>query len=363
MLEIIGQLKLKKPFTASNGWLWRFQRRWRISSSCRTDKVRQSDAVRAVLMDRFLDCYLDVQNHLFDASVDDTAYGHFRPNQHWNTDQIPVPFAMPCKRTLNSIGDRAPTRQDVPSGLSKRQATIHLTLRADGEQIVPPVLIVRGTGIRITEEEKNHYRSLKHVVVYFQKKAWADGDFILWYFEEVFVPALKKHGLMDDQIVFLDNLGSHKVDYVKEYMMSNGLYPMYLPPNMTDVCQPVDRHIGGNLKTKMKRLYTEHKKTHSALWSAYSGRNSCNDSLDANKRRMLIATWLDDSWIEMRETTNFRNAFESTGCLMERNGTNKINLVGFQAYSYVRDERLRALHSASEVIHDFSNLAPECDAC
>jgi hypothetical protein len=51
--------------------------------------------------------------------------------------------------------------------------------------------------------------------VYFQTKAWADGDFILWYFDEVFVPALKEHGLMDDQIVFLDNFGSHKVDYVK----------------------------------------------------------------------------------------------------------------------------------------------------
>ena len=261
MLEIIGQLKLKKPFTASNGWLWRFQRRWRISSSCRTDKVRQSDAVRAALMDKFLDGYLDVQNHLFNASVDDTAYGHFSPNQHWNTDQIPVPFAMPCKRTLNCIGDRAPTRQDVPSGLSKRQATIHLTLRADGEQIVPPVLIVRGTGTRVSKEEKKHYRSLKHVVVYFQTKAWADGDFILWYFDEVFVPALRKNGLMDDQIVFLDNLGSHKVDYVKEYMMSNGLYPMYLASTKHDRHMPACRstHRWQFKKQNEKTVYQPQK--------------------------------------------------------------------------------------------------------
>ena len=63
---------------------------------------------------------------------------------------------------------------------------------------------------------------------------------------------------------------------------------------------------------------------------------------------MLIATWLDDSWSEMRVKTNFRNAFESTGCLMKRDGTNKINLVGFDAYSYVRSERIIALDSESE---------------
>jgi len=55
----------------------------------------------------------------------------------------------------------------------------------------------------------------------------------------------------------------------------------------------------------MKTLYDAHKETHSALWAAYSGRDSPNDSLDANKRRMLIATWLDDSWSEMEEKTYF----------------------------------------------------------
>jgi hypothetical protein len=209
-----------------------------------------------------------------------------------------------------------------------------LTIRAHGEQIVPPVLIVRGTGQRVSDAELEHYASLKHVIVYFQERAWADGAFILWYFEDVFVPALRRNGLLDDQIVFLDNLGAHKVHYVKKFMMENNLLPMYLPANMTSVCQPVDRHIGENLKKKMKARYQIDKKTNEAIWRAYNGRYGPNDALNARNRRMLMATWLDESWDDMRSQSDFLGAFLHTGCLMKRDGTNFIKLVGHDSYSY-----------------------------
>lgn len=56
-------------------------------------------------------------------------------------------------------------------GLDKRQATIHLCIRAEGEQCVRAAIIFRGTGRRLSSEELAFYNSIKHLVaVYFQPK-------------------------------------------------------------------------------------------------------------------------------------------------------------------------------------------------
>jgi hypothetical protein len=55
------------------------------------------------------------------------------------------------------------------SGLDKRQASLQLCIRADGEQLVRLAIIFRGTGKRVTEEEALLYRRLSRLIrVYWQ---------------------------------------------------------------------------------------------------------------------------------------------------------------------------------------------------
>jgi hypothetical protein len=57
-----------------------------------------------------------------------------------------------------------------PSGLDKRMATIHPTIRAKGEQLAPCWVIFRGEGIQLSEEEKRFLDSLKNIKWAFQSK-------------------------------------------------------------------------------------------------------------------------------------------------------------------------------------------------
>jgi hypothetical protein len=57
-----------------------------------------------------------------------------------------------------------------PSGLDKRMATLHPTIRAEGKQIAPCWVIFRGKGVRLSKEERDHLNSLKNIKWAFQEK-------------------------------------------------------------------------------------------------------------------------------------------------------------------------------------------------
>ena len=90
----------------------------------------------------------------------------------------------------------------------------------------------------------------------------------------------------------------------------------------------------------MKARYDAEVEANELIWRAYIGRDGPNDALHATNRRMLMATWLGESWDEMRSQSDFLGAFLQTGCLMERDGKNVINLVGHEEYSYSCADRL-----------------------
>lgn len=59
------------------------------------------------------------------------------------------------------------------SGLDKRQATLQLCIRAEGDQNVKPALVFREKGNVSSVEEENYD---KRVDVYFQQNAWMDSE-------------------------------------------------------------------------------------------------------------------------------------------------------------------------------------------
>ena len=59
------------------------------------------------------------------------------------------------------------------SGLDKRQATLQLCIRAEGQQNVKPAIVFRGKG-NVSTEEKAQYD--EGVDVYFQSCAWMDSE-------------------------------------------------------------------------------------------------------------------------------------------------------------------------------------------
>ena len=66
---------------------------------------------------------------------------------------------------------------------------------------------------------------------------------------------LRERCFPDDDIVFLivDCYPSHCEQSVKETAQALNIELLYVPPGMTDKCQPLDRRIFGALKQKAKK--------------------------------------------------------------------------------------------------------------
>ena len=160
-----------------------------------------------------------------------------------------MPFSSPRKRSLNPIGTACKINSVLSAGLSKRQCSIHLTIRAWGKQIVPPVIIFKGKGLTQTDEEMIAWARLNHVLVYYQRRAWCDSSFFEWWILNVFNKYIRESGDLDEQLLMLDNLGAHMTENNMDLMISLGIVPFYLAKNCTDVAAPVDHHVGCYLKT------------------------------------------------------------------------------------------------------------------
>lgn len=61
-------------------------------------------------------------------------------------DQTPLPFTFTDGETYANTGERSVWVRGGQSGLNKRQCTVQLTVFADGEPRVKPLLIFKGKG-------------------------------------------------------------------------------------------------------------------------------------------------------------------------------------------------------------------------
>ena len=85
-----------------------------------------------------------------------------------------LPFVLDDGKTFDKKGVKEVWAQSGQSDLNKRQATVQLTVFADGVDRVRPTVIFRGKGLRISAKEKQSYD--RRVKVMYQEKAWCDEE-------------------------------------------------------------------------------------------------------------------------------------------------------------------------------------------
>ena len=133
------------------------------------------------------------------------------------------------------------------SGLDKRQATLQLCIRADGEQNVKPALIFRRKG-RMANEEKEKYD--KRVDAYFQQNAWMDEEINMQWVQGTLIPGIGND--KEEKVLFADNVGfqqSHQFHETCRNQINTTVY--MLPENHIDKIQPIDAGCGRMMKVKI----------------------------------------------------------------------------------------------------------------
>ena len=82
--------------------------------------------------------------------------------------------------TYAITGEKSVWCRTTGSGHDKMQCTVQLTVFTDEVPRVKPLLISKGTGLRIPDKEKQQYDS--RVVVQFQENAWFVEQIMLFCF-------------------------------------------------------------------------------------------------------------------------------------------------------------------------------------
>ena len=305
----------KESFRNSHGWCGRFCIRWGITQQCRTNKHKTSVVERLPQIRKFHQWLIyGLQRS---APQRCPTYGRFPPERMFHMDQVPLPFSSNSKRTLNVIGDACEIKEPGGTSSTKRMCTLQVCICAKADQQAMKLeVLFRGTGQKMKVEEKQLYDSLAPIItVRFQKKAWADEDYMLQWFERFREQTLD----LGEVLLGMDGHGSQKTPLCMAFMQAMSIIPAFTPANCTDCVSPVDSHVGQTLKLKIAKRYDAAYAANTAEWE----RPKKQGGLSAMKKRMLVAQWTAEAWQELCQQNQrlIRSAFVRTGFLIAKDGS------------------------------------------
>ena len=301
----------------SEGWCSRFCRRWEITSQCRTNKKKFSIEERMPAIQAFhQDWIYGIQRSGVQRCP---KYGQYPASTIYSTDQVPMPFSSPAKRSLNEKGSKRGNRFTGASEDDKRFCTLNVTLCAkEDEQDVRIELIFRNEtqGAGLTANERAYYDNFPNVQVRWQPSAWADEGICIDFIRDFRRQTLDK----GDVVLVMDQHSSQHTPLAQAVMTFRDIRPVFTPANCTDCVSPVDRNVGQWLKQRVYAMQeAEVSKAENRLW-AYP---ATKGGLSVSDKRKLLVRWVSAAWDEMKRERHhcIKSAFVDTGVLIAKDGS------------------------------------------
>lgn len=317
--------KDSKVFVASNGWLTRWKKNYRVSSQMRTEKKPVSESGYEKVLLEFWKSMMELQQSEAKYDIRDATFGRFGPSLMWNVDQVPLGFVPDRRASLNPMGTSCWIPSLGSSGLTKRVGTLILCLRASSPQIVKPMVVFRGKG-SLTRSFIAELDSIG-IPYQFQVNAWSDSRVCfehLKYFSEM----IRSESKIDaENLLLLDGLASQGTEFYMREALIRDIFPFYLPPNTTHLLQPIDHHIGAFFKKEIAAQYDAHSAVLRDIWIL----SKTNKSLSSQRVRVYLLEWVKLAWEKLLTKPDFiSRSFTSTGVLIPLSGVHQITIKGYE---------------------------------
>jgi len=234
-------------FRFSNGWFRRFLSFHHVSLRFITNTASKlpsdfSDAILNWMRFNRQNSQLRPRNGREPGDIP-AAIGQYALANIVNMDQTPLPFEYLEGRTYNQKGEKTIWAQSSQSGWDKRQATIQLTVFADGIPRVKPLVFFRGMGVGATIVTKRATYDPR-VVVKFNPKAYANSSNMVEWFDEQLIPILE----VRPTLLVLDLVRAHKTEEVLDTFSANDIDVSMIPGGCTSLVQPLDVSINRPFK-------------------------------------------------------------------------------------------------------------------
>ena len=343
-------------FRAGPRWRRRFLSRFHLTTRRKTNRKNTTwEEAKPLLQQHFKRFLLWLQQKSAAAVAKGLTpcptWGVFPPHLRFNVDQVPLPFINCCEDTYDEVGATQVRINGLQPGLFKRQATAQLVFRAAAPPRPPAsdqaacerfdahimrqpraCIIFRGTGARISQQEKDAYAD--GVDVLWQPKAWVDRPTALEWVRTSFkrvIEADRAAGVADKDTQYLllqDNLDAQlQPAYVAE-LGKLQTASRWLLAGKTDYLQPVDAGLGRQVKLYMGEAMDAWLEDDDNLdkWES--------NVLTASDRRVLMTHWLGAAWEKaMAKPDTVRKYFEHTGALLTLDGDHGVSLFKFDGVS------------------------------
>lgn len=274
----------KEEFTASDGWLSRWKRRYGIRQLIIAGERLSAESKRENLM-KF--------KRQFHEMIDKEGLSG---DQIYNCDETGLYYRMlPEKSLVLQEEKSAPGYKK-----SKDRVTVLACSNASGSHKLQPLVI--GKSVKPRAFKKLRMMSELPVPYKGQKKGWMNSTIFCEWFHEEFVLAvsmfLESQGLPRKAILVLDNAPSHP-DASK--LQDGDIKVVYLPPNVTAIAQPMDQGALEAFKRKFRRILLSKILAHDN-----------NEEFDLCARlkeidMLDVLRWTSDAWEEVNSLSIVRS--------------------------------------------------------
>lgn len=273
--KILSKLiDVNSNFGASDGWFSRWKKRYGIRFlSITGEKLSSNKAAAEDYIEKF-------------AGV---RHG-YSPQQIYNADESGLFFKQLPKKSYVSKNEKSAPGYKM----SKERLSILACSNVTGNHKLPLMVIGKSAKPRVLKNMdmnnlKVHYRS--------QKKAWMNSELFTEWFEEKFVPSVKKfckdNNLPVRALLLVDNAPCHPSG---EELQCGDIKTIFLPPNATPLIQPMDQEILQNLKQGYKKRLLE------KILSEERGVNNLPLTLTEKLKKVNIKNvidWIESSWADV----------------------------------------------------------------
>lgn len=263
-------------FTASVGWLDRWKKRYGVRQLCICGEKLSSDFDE---MKAFKKKFLDLVET--ESLTDD---------QIFNCDETGLNYKLLPSKSLASRTEAAAPGYKR----SKERLTILACSNASATLKMDLVLVGKSKNPRAF---KNISKSALPVKYYSQRSSWMSREiFKEWFFKE-FVPSTEKFLRDNDRprkaILLLDNAPAHPD---AEELQDGNIKAMFLPPNVTAICQPMDQGVLETLKKNYRRKLLSTLIEDSEEGQDMIERLKCINVKD-------VAYWVARAWGDVKDQT------------------------------------------------------------
>ncbi|CAB3220360.1 unnamed protein product [Arctia plantaginis] len=230
--KILAEKLGYSSFKASNGWLRNFKFRHGVRELDLAGEKLSADSAAA---ENFIEKFK-------------TASESYDPEFVYNADETGLVWKALPKTTLASKRESSAPGHKV----SKERVTVLNCANSTGNHKLPLLLIGKSRNPRA-------FKNVKKLPLFYksQPKAWMTAALFTEWYDEVFIPEVKKHqksvGKEGSKVLLIvDNAPTHPTAELLE--RENGQFKTtFLPPNVTGLLQPMDQSVIETMKRHYRR--------------------------------------------------------------------------------------------------------------